>query len=300
MCYKLLVDIINNTLKQCLMLCKIDMLEYNDFDKYLLDQKGRVIHQVWFGTIPNKKEASKTYKNLKIYRDSWKIKNPTWCHIEWNKQMSEHLVKTHFPEHFDMYQKYPYEIQRCDFVRYAFLYRYGGIYADMDYYCNKPFDEAFLHFRNDFYLVNTPNVGNNYVSNSLMYSRPSHVFWRRLFLEMEINKECPVYYSRHLIIMYTTGPGILTRVYDKYKIKDKLKSLPSKLFHPYGISDVKMNLNKDKKVYAIHIGKGSWEKNDSKFLIYMYKEWKIILFIFCTLILNIIIFFIRNMFSNTD
>ena len=43
------------------------MLEYNDFDKYLLDQKGRIIHQVWFGTIPTKKEAANTYKKLKIY-----------------------------------------------------------------------------------------------------------------------------------------------------------------------------------------------------------------------------------------
>ena len=38
MCYKLLVDINNSTLKQCLMLYKMDMLEYNDFDKYLLEQ----------------------------------------------------------------------------------------------------------------------------------------------------------------------------------------------------------------------------------------------------------------------
>lgn len=266
------------------------MLEFKDFDKYLLDQKGRIIHQVWFGTIPNKKKAEKTYINFKIYRDSWKIKNPTWCHVEWNKQMSENLIKYYFPEHFDMYSKYKYEIQKCDFVRYVFLYRYGGIYADMDYYCNKPFDEAFLHFRNDFYLVNTPNVGNNYVSNSLMWCKPSHVFWRLLFLEMELCKESPIYYNRHLIIMYTTGPGILTRVYNKYKIKYKLKSLPSKLFHPYGILDIKMNLNKNKNVYAIHIGKGSWEQNDSKLLIYIYKEWKIILFILFSLLLNIIIF----------
>ena len=29
----------------------------------------------------------------------------------------------------------------------------------------------------------------------------------------------------------------------------------------------------------MHIGKGSWEKNDSKLLIHFYTEWRIILFI---------------------
>ena len=267
----------------------MDTLDLHDLDTYLLAQKGRIIHQVWFGTIPNKKEAAKTYDKFKIYRDSWKIKNPTWCHMEWSKKLSEQITKAFFPEHWDLYKKYPYEIQRCDMVRYFCLYRYGGIYADMDYYCNKSFDDAFTHFNNDFYLVNTPNVGNSYVSNSLMYSKPGHVFWRRLFLEMEMSQECPIYYSRHLIIMYTTGPGILTRVYNANKIKDRLKSLPHKVFHPHGISDNIMSLRND-KVYAIHLGKGSWEKHDSKIFIYFYKEWKFILFIVLVLILPLLIY----------
>jgi mannosyltransferase OCH1-like enzyme len=273
----------------------MNSLEFTDVDKYLLAQKGRIIHQVWFGTIPDRKEASKTYEKFKIYRNSWKIKNPTWCHMEWSKELSNQIVSTYFPEHYDMYIKYPYEIQRCDLVRYFCLYRYGGIYADMDYYCNKSFDEAFKLFTNSFYLVNTPNVGNSYVSNSLMYSEPGHVFWRRLFVEMEMNKNNPIYYSRHLIIMYSTGPGILTRVYNKYKIKDRLKSLPSKLFHPHGIGDNIMSL-KDNKVYAIHIGKGSWEKKDSKILIYFYKEWRILFFVILVILLPIILYsiFIGN------
>lgn len=271
----------------------MNSLEFADLDRYLLAQNGRIIHQVWFDTITNKRDAKKTYIKLKIYRDSWKIKNPTWFHMEWSKNLSDKFVKTCYPEYWNCYIKYPYEIQRCDAVRYFFLYRYGGIYADMDYYCNKPFDEAFMKFRNDFYLVNTPNAGHNYVSNSLMYSRPKHVFWKHLFLEMEMNKECPIYYSRHMIVMYTTGPGILTRVYNKYKIKNRLKSLPYELFHPYGLSDDKLSLRND-KVYAIHLGKGSWEKDDSKIYIFIYKEWKILLFIIIILCIPIINSFYNN------
>ena len=273
---------------------KINMnfLTFEEIDKYLLSQNGRIIHQVWFGTIPNKREATKTYDKFKKYRDSWHINNPTWCHMEWSKTLSDSIVKLCYPEYQDLYKKYPYEIQGCDMVRYCCLHRYGGIYADMDYFCNKSFDDALSRFSNDLYLVNTPNVGNKYVSNSLMYSKPGHPFWRCLLLEMEINKEQPIYYSRHLIIMYTTGPGILTRVFNTYKLKLKLKSLPHRLFHPHGISDDIMTL-RNERVYAIHLGKGSWEKDDSKILIYLYEEWKILFFVSSILIIPFLILKIK-------
>jgi mannosyltransferase OCH1-like enzyme len=162
------------------------------------------------------------------------------------------------------------------------LQRYGGLYADMDYYCCKPFDEVFSKFTDDFYVVCTPNSfgDNTYFSNSLMYSKPNHSFWRKLLIQMEIDKSCPIYYSRHMIIMYTTGPGILTRVYNLYTDVDKLSSFPMKLFHPYGIGDNKLSLHDSKdKVYAIHLGKGSWESSDSRFFLLVYTEWKILLFI---------------------
>ena len=70
----------------------MDNLDLVDLDKCLLAQKGRIIHQVWFGTIPNKIVAKKTYIKFKKYRDSWKIKNPTWFHIEWGKKMSDNFI----------------------------------------------------------------------------------------------------------------------------------------------------------------------------------------------------------------
>lgn len=257
-------------------------------DKHLTEQNGKIIHQVWFKDgIQNKRNAKKTYDKLKKYRDSWKRNNASWCHIEWDKELSKNLIKNCFPEHYNMYKSYKYDIQRCDMVRYCFLYRYGGLYVDMDYYCNKPFDEALYRFNHNFYLVCSPNVGNGYVSNSLMYSHKNHIFWKKMLVEMEIAKTYPSYYSRHMVIMYTTGPGILTRIYNKYKIQDRLKVLPSKLFNPYSISDAK--IIKNKNIFCMHIGTGSWEKNDSKFFIILYRDWKIYIFIIITLMINLIL-----------
>jgi len=136
-----------------------ETLEFEDLDKYIIAQKGKIIHQVWFGTIPNKQSAKKYYNKLKQCRDSWKIKNPNWCHIEWNKEMCTSLIKFYYPEHQDMVKNYKYEIQRCDPIRYFILHRYGGLYADMDYSCNRPWDEVLKDYTDDLYFVKTTNRG---------------------------------------------------------------------------------------------------------------------------------------------
>lgn len=266
-------------------------LDFQDLDKYLIAQKGRIIHQIWFGTIPNKKEAKKAYEKLKLYRDSWKIKNPSWHHIEWDKDMCIDFIKYCYPEHTELFKSYSYEIQRCDAVRYFLLHRYGGLYADMDYYCNRPFDEALAEYTNDIYFTNTPNTlgKDEHVSNSLMYSKPGHPFWKYMFIELEQNRSCPMYYTRHMIIMFTTGPAILNRVYRKKKYKYRLDSWPAKYFHPYGISDDILTLKENKDIFTTHLGKGSWEKKDSKVLIFFFREWKISLFILIVLLIPVLV-----------
>jgi mannosyltransferase OCH1-like enzyme len=265
----------------------MEQLNFDDLDKYLISQNGKIIHQIWFGLIPNKRKAKKDFQKLKKYRDSWLIKNPGWAYFCWNYENCENLIKTLFPEHQDMYKKYTYLVQKCDAIRYFILYRYGGIYADMDYFCNKPFDEALSIYKNDMYLVETPNKMENnvHVSNSLMYSKPNHPFWKSLFIELELNKVAPYYYSKHLIVMTTTGPNILNKVFHQYKHKYKLGYFPQKLFHPYGLTDEIITLNNKPDIYAMHLGKGSWENDDSKFLIFLYLEYKFLLFIVLLLVI---------------
>lgn len=268
------------------------MLKFEEYDKFLLDQKSHIIHQVWFGTIPNKREARKTYKKLKTYRDSWIDKNPSWYRAEWNKEMSLTLLKTHYPEHLDMYRKYKYEIQRCDAVRYFILHRYGGFYADMDYTCCRPVDEIIKNFSGTFYLVQSPNTNalGSFVSNSLMYSISGHVFWRKLFLILENEKTSFSYLSKHIIVMYTTGPVILTKAFNEYKIRYSLSCYPWDKFHPLGINTEFKTLEKiDPSIYAIHLGKGSWESGDSKILLFFVREKWLIIFILLTLIVPFVL-----------
>ena len=265
-------------------------LSFEDLDTYLLNKKGKIIHQIWFGNIPNKKEAKKTYEKLIKYQKTWIINNPSWYYMLWNIPLTNNLVKEFYKHHESMYKNYPYQIQRCDTVRYFILHRYGGLYADMDYICYKSWDTVVNDYKKDLYLVETPNKFFNdlQVSNSLMFSKPRHVFWDSLFIELEKNQSAPIYYSRHLTIMFTTGPGIINRVFDHYKTRYNLNYYPYKLFHPRGVSH-EVDIINNKNIYAMHIGKGSWETSDSKLIIFIYQEYKILLFI---TVIFIILFFI--------
>ena len=267
---------------------KMDNINFIEFDKYLLQQTScKIIHQIWFGIIPSRLEAKKDFKKLEKYRTSWVIKNPTWKYVCWNFKRCRELMKTFFPEHLHMYDSYPHHIQRCDCVRYFILFRYGGLYADVDFMCVRPWDEVLTQYPNDLYIVETPNkmdVDSVHISNSLMYvGVKKHKYWKHVFVEMEKNQKPPIYYGRHLTIMYSTGPCIINRVFRRYKNKYKLNFYPCKLFHPFGlISEIESSNNS--KIYAYHLGKGSWEEGDSKLLIFLYKYWKP-MFLFLFLIL---------------
>ena len=272
----------------------MEELSFKNFDQYLLKQKGKIIHQIWFGTIPNKRAARKTYQELQKYRDSWILKNPKWTYICWNLDRCNELVKNYYLHHKEMYDNYIYPIQKCDTIRYFILHRYGGLYADMDYYCVRSWDEVIKDYPNDFYLVETPNklFDKIHISNSLMYSCPGHPYWNKLFIELEQNQISPPYYSKHMTIMFTTGPAILNRVFKDYYLRYHLKYYPYKLFHPYGLSTDIENIYRNPNVYAIHMGKGSWESDDSKLIIFLYQEYKILTIIVGVLLLVIFLQYI--------
>lgn len=263
-------------------------LDFVDLDKYLLAKQGKIIHQVWFGIIPNRTSAKKQYKTLKFCRNSWIINNPDWFRYEWNKSMVKKLITTFYPEHMELFNQYRHEIQRCDMVRYLLLHRYGGWYVDMDYYCNSSLSKIHDIYKHDIYLVQSPNsvVGQDtdHISNSLMYSVRNHPFWTIVMIELHKNPR-KFTFSKHLEVMFTTGPGILNHIYSKYKNSYNLNSLPWKKFHPFGINDLKFIDRVD--AYCIHLGKGSWESKDSRFLLLLMRDWKIIIYIIFIYILLI-------------
>jgi mannosyltransferase OCH1-like enzyme len=259
-------------------------LTFEQLDEHLLSQH-EIIHQVWFdfGVMPSRMRSRRIYNQplLKSCRKSWSLMNPRFFHIVWNRQQATQLIRTYYKEYEALYHRFPHDIQRCDFVRYCILHRYGGIYADMDYKCCQPFDRVFaLWNRHDVYLVESPNTPGNVpcVSNSLMIARVrDHPFWKILMVQIHQSVDRFSLLTRHFEVMYTTGPGMLTRVFRVYRFRYRISGLPSEDFHPLSITKRELTAAERDRAYAIHYGMGSWESLDSKILIELWKNYGILL-----------------------
>ncbi|KAK9366254.1 hypothetical protein V1509DRAFT_569320 [Lipomyces kononenkoae] len=83
-------------------------------------------------------------QNSKHWRPGWAEAvqscldwHPDWEAHLWTDQTAGKFVEEHFPELKDMWDNYPYPIERIDALRYMILYHYGGVVLDMDLKCKR-------------------------------------------------------------------------------------------------------------------------------------------------------------------
>ena len=65
--------------------------------------------------------------------------NPGWQLMRWTDASQRELIATSYPWFLAAYDAYPSYIQRCDAARYFIVYHHGGVYADLDIECFRPF-----------------------------------------------------------------------------------------------------------------------------------------------------------------
>lgn len=106
-------------------------------------------------------------------QESWLTNFPDFEYKLWLDEDIDQLVEQHFPQYWPMYNEFQVHIMKIDFVRFCFMYKYGGIYADMDFYCYSNFYDD---IGGEVCLVENP-FGNDPIENSLMCSVPQHGFW---------------------------------------------------------------------------------------------------------------------------
>ena len=130
----------------------------------------KIIHQSW-----------KTYEIPDLYKpwvDSWKKYNPDYQYVLYDDRDNRELVKNYYPQYLSVYDSFPLEIYRADFVRYLYLHRYGGIYADLDFECLNSF-ESLLNTNKDYDIIlGRLNEWTCFrIPNAIMISKPGVNFW---------------------------------------------------------------------------------------------------------------------------
>jgi len=149
---------------------------------------------------------------------------PSYTHVLLHGREYDAFVSAHFPDFIETFRAYPHEIQRCDAVRYMWLYVHGGVYMDLDMELTK--DIAPLISGCDIALAQEIQ-GTWYThSNCLMASRPRHPFWLDCISLMK-RRAKNWYPFLGMRVTMTTGPGIVSSVWKSYR--DNVCTIPRNL-----------------------------------------------------------------------
>jgi inositol phosphorylceramide mannosyltransferase catalytic subunit len=168
---------------------------------------------------------------------------PEYTHMIWFDDELDQFIEKEFPWFLEVFKSYDRNIKRIDMVRPFFMYKYGGIYADMDYVVYKNFHAELPPDKVS--IPESPYKKNEFIQNALMCSPPKHNFW------LLIIDNC--YKTRNEHVFQATGPQLYTQTY--YKYPNLVNILPLELYNP-DIVD-KDAFNSDKLI-AKHLLSTDW------------------------------------------
>lgn len=224
----------------------------------------KIIHQIY-------EDMSGPPKKLKEMSKSWIKHHPDWEYQFWNKNDIENFILDKYPYFTDIYNKFPYNVQRWDTIRYLILYEVGGLYVDFDYECKKNIEPLLT---NECIMGLEPQSHANIhkmsyiVGNAFMATIPNHPYFKEIINNIFIYpKRYKKTYPKWKYILETTGPFLTTNVYNNTIYKKNIELLSPDLISPLSIEDINMISNrryryhiqkKTKKAFAIHYFSGSW------------------------------------------
>jgi len=195
-------------------------------------------------------------KNKKDWHPIWFECQKSWLnHFNsfkyemWDDERINKFVKKEYTFLYKVFNECPIHIIKLDMVRYMILYKYGGIYADMDIFCYKNFYDKL----NKKTILVQAQTSDEIVQNSLMISSKKNIFFKNI-LNKSFNKlkklKNKISFEDN-IIKNTAGPYLLSSF-----IKNKTKDIQI-------LSNKEYNINpKDyhEKAITKHMLTGRWGK----------------------------------------
>jgi mannosyltransferase OCH1-like enzyme len=116
------------------------------------------------------------------------------------------FIEEYYPDYSFYFDKLPFDQQRLDVAKYLWLYRFGGIYIDLNYQLKRSLETLFDHPYPAYFL----SVDKKFC-NTLIAARPKCP----IFLEfVDFSTQLLPWWckSESHIIKYTTGSGMMTHV----------------------------------------------------------------------------------------
>ncbi|AGC01984.1 glycosyltransferase [Acanthamoeba polyphaga moumouvirus] len=238
----------------------------------------KIIHQIWiqgYNQIP---------EDLKILHISCQNINNDFEHILWDDDKIKDMLKNNYgKKYLDLYENYTIMAQKADFARYAILYKYGGIYLDMDMVCRKNL-APFLQYNFFFTAYLFHEYFKRYL-NGIIGSIPKHPVFAIIFKN--------IFERKHLVndVHKSTATELFydsITEYAKINPNHDMVLIDRKFLHPCNIYNDETCPYTCTDCYVAHTNYSSWSPGLRFFKTII--KYKYILLIILLVIIIVILF----------
>lgn len=203
----------------------------------------KIIHHIWIGSpVP---------EELQKIMNTWSEYLPDWQHMLWtDKELDE----------FEMSNRNLYEAstnygQKSDIARYEILYKFGGLYVDVDTECLRSLED--LHYLFDFYIGIQPlDSCLLHVGIGVIGSIPRHPLLRAAIDSLSVNS------ATNKGATHRTGPIFFTKMFYKHADIHGFRDIALPVNYFYPLASQEKVLDRDawhaKKAFTVHHWAGTW------------------------------------------
>ena len=173
---------------------------------------------------------------------SFRKHHPEWQYVRWDDHDNRAFIARDFPWFLSQYDAYPREIFRADIIRLFFLFRYGGLYADLDTQSLRPMDNDVAGKDVVLGRIGNADSYDETYMNAIMASAPGQLFWL-LAISIAIERFPGIAReSGTPMPEYFTGPFVITEAARFYlsnsvqKVQERAAQVIARLPHPHSFS----------------------------------------------------------------
>jgi mannosyltransferase OCH1-like enzyme len=206
-----------------------------------------------------------TWKTLELIPEHYELvmkmrsHNPSAKNLFFSDKTIEQFILLYFPTYHETFRSFKYNIQRIDFFRYLAVYKFGGLYLDLDMDITTSFEN--LDQSQCIFPVETRDSesGNILLGNYAFYAPANHPFLRHIIDcivnsiinddEISAAQQKHTDPAEHVYVYFTTGPELVTWAYHSFPDKSTITLLePSNGFVKNCFGD-----------YGRHCSFGTWK-----------------------------------------
>jgi mannosyltransferase OCH1-like enzyme len=168
----------------------------------------------------------KTKPKLIEASTSWLKHSTAFNYYFYTNEMCNYFIKDNFEEQiYKAYEMLPMGVMKADLWRYCIIYKYGGIYADIDTICM--YDPTI--FLTNAMLTIVPE--NETHLCQWVFSAPANSPILKSIIDLSVERILTTQIKGENIIHYLTGPGVFTDGIEKYLTENKKPIFRNKKYY---------------------------------------------------------------------